>query len=69
MEKVIKETTFAEEAAQDKAWWKSRSPRERLEALNFLIRTYYGIADESARRLPRLPQIVERPLHSDVDTA
>jgi hypothetical protein len=60
--RVLTEISPREQEAQDKAFWKSQSPAARLAALNFLVRHYYGLLDESPTRFSRLPAITERPM-------
>ena len=57
--KVVKFTTFkeVEESNPDLEYWLSRTPEERLEAVEFLRRQVYG----RPARLQRVLRIVELP--------
>ena len=52
-------TTFAEAEAEDRAYWHSRSPQERLEALEKMRQLNYDY-DPVADRLQRILEVVER---------
>lgn len=56
---VISVVTREEAHRQDIAYWKSRSPEERLEALESLRQTVYGY-DPAVTRLQRVLEIIER---------
>lgn len=51
---------FREAEKADREFWKSKTPEERLEALEYLRRMTYGEAACTAR-LQRVLEIVERP--------
>jgi hypothetical protein len=55
---VIQLTSFAEADANDIAYWMSRTPTERIEALEYLRRWVYGDAAVDAR-LQRVLELVE----------
>ncbi|BCY19301.1 hypothetical protein hrd7_31500 [Leptolinea sp. HRD-7] len=56
---VISVVTREEAHRQDIAYWKSRTPEERLEALESLRQTVYGY-DPAVTRLQRVLEIIER---------
>jgi hypothetical protein len=45
---VIARTTFAQAEADDVAYWMSKTPAERIEALEYLRRWVYGDAQVDA---------------------
>ena len=53
-------TTLAEADQEDKAYWRSRSPDERLAALELSRQIAYGY-DPTTRGLSRLFEVVEFP--------
>ncbi|PWU12217.1 MAG: hypothetical protein C5B50_21815 [Verrucomicrobia bacterium] len=46
--------------AADRAWWHALEPIERMRQLEFLRELNYG-SQVTDRRLPRLPQVSQRP--------
>jgi hypothetical protein len=50
--------TFAEAQQEDLIYWRSRTPDERLAALEFCRQIAYGY-DPTARRLSRFLEVVE----------
>jgi len=52
--------SFAEAEREDRAYWRSRSPAERLEALELSRQIAYGY-DPNTRGLSRLFEVVEFP--------
>lgn len=55
---VFAVTTVQEAEREDRAYWKSRTPDERLAALELCRQIAYG-CDPTARRLSRFFEIVE----------
>ncbi len=53
-------TSLAEAEKADLAYWRSRSPDERLEALELSRQIAYGY-DPTARRLSRFFEVIEFP--------
>jgi hypothetical protein len=51
-------SSFEEAEKQDKAYWLSRTPYERLQYMELLRRINYGA--DAAARLQRVLEIVER---------
>lgn len=47
-------SSFAEAEAADRAYWHSRTPLERLEALELMRQSAYGYEDPTASRLERV---------------
>jgi hypothetical protein len=58
--KTLSVTTLAQADADDIAFWKSRTPAERMEALVMIRRVLYGEAAVTGR-LQRVLEIIERP--------
>jgi hypothetical protein len=56
---VISVVTREEAQRQDIAFWKSKTPAERLEALESLRQTVYGY-DPAVTRLQRVLEVIER---------
>jgi hypothetical protein len=52
-------TDFVQANSDDSAYWKSRTPAERMEALAIIRRVLYGEAAVTGR-LQRVLEIVER---------
>lgn len=52
--------TLAEKGDDDKAYWATKTPEERLEALELLRQIMYGY-DPLAERLQRVFTVVEFP--------
>jgi len=58
MEKVIQKKNLHDTTpSDDLAWWLTRSPEERIEAVEILRRQLNG----NAERLQRVARIIERP--------
>lgn len=60
IQKIVKKYRLQESAATqaDLAYWLSKPPEERVAAVDYLRRQYYG----NATRLQRVARIVQRPL-------
>lgn len=52
-------TTFSEQAEEEKQYWLSRSPSERLKAIEVLRQISYGY-DPSTTRLAKVFAIIKR---------
>jgi hypothetical protein len=55
---VFKVTSLFDQS-DDKEYWLSKTPDERLEAVELMRRIIYG--DEAAKRLQRVLEITQRP--------
>jgi hypothetical protein len=53
-------SSFAEADAEDRAYWHSRTPEERLIALELMRQSAFGYASLSAARLQRVFEVVRR---------
>ena len=60
MDKTAFSVGSLHEDSDEKAYWLSRSPEERLEAIEILRQVAYGY-DPATSRLSRVLEVVERP--------
>lgn len=51
-------SSFAEADKADRHYWQTKTPEERLEALELMRQSAYGYTDPTARRLQRVLEIV-----------
>jgi hypothetical protein len=51
--------------SDEKAFWQTKNPAERLEALELMRQILYGYDDATAPRLQRVLDVVERARASD----
>ncbi len=61
IEKIVTRTTFRDAERKDKAFWMSRTPGQRIDALTTMVNAYLDAQDESSQRLQRVYRIVRRP--------
>lgn len=54
-------SSFEEADEDDRKYWQSRTPNERLEALELMRQSAYGYTDPTAKRLQRVLEIVSFP--------
>jgi hypothetical protein len=59
IQKVIKKRSLQEASStqEELAYWLSKTPEERVAAVDYLRRQYYG----SAARLQRVARVIQRP--------
>jgi hypothetical protein len=50
-------SSFEEADAADRAYWHSKTPLERLEALELMRQSAYGYEDPTTRRLERVLEV------------
>jgi len=57
--KVVKKGSLKDKSSnkEDLTYWLSKSPQERIEAVEILRRQYYG----STARLQRIVRVIQRP--------
>jgi hypothetical protein len=60
MDKTVVKKLDLHQRTNDLEYWLSRSPEERLEAVNFLLEQYLDLHDEIPRRLQRVYKVIER---------
>lgn len=51
-------SSFEKSDEADREYWRSKSPAERLEALELMRQSAYGYDDSTTRRLQRVFEIV-----------
>lgn len=59
MDKTAFSVVASHDNSDDKEFWKSKTPGERLEALEYLRQTAYGY-DPATTRLQRILEVVKR---------
>lgn len=60
MEKKVKKLTFDEAEREDIAHWKSKTPEEKLEMLQYLREIYYTLKNESREGFQRVYRIIKQ---------
>ena len=60
MEKVAKKVPLKNAESSDIEYWKSRTPEEKLDALQYLRELYYELKNESRKRFQKIYRIVKR---------
>jgi hypothetical protein len=60
MEKVTKKVSLKDAENLDIEYWKSRTPEEKLDTLQYLRELYYELTNESRKRFQRIYRIVKR---------
>lgn len=60
MERTIKKLTFQEAEKEDIEYWKSKTPEEKLDALQHLREIYYKFKNESRKRFQRVYHIIKQ---------
>jgi len=58
VDRSIYEVASLDDEGHDKAYWQTKSPRERMEALELLRQIVYGY-DPATTRLQRVFEVVE----------
>lgn len=59
MEKSIKIISFREAEKADKEYWKTKTPEERLDILQYLREEYYIFKNENRKGLQRVYRIIK----------
>jgi hypothetical protein len=60
MEKVVKKIPLKNAESLDIEYWKSCTPEEKLDTLQYLRELYYELKNESRKRFQRIYRIVKR---------
>ncbi len=60
MEKVARIMSYREAEERDIQYWKKASPEEKLDTLQYLREMYYGLKNESRKRLRRVYRITQQ---------
>ncbi len=56
----MKKLSFEESEKEDIAYWKSKSPEEKLDALQELRDIYYEINNENRKRFQRFYRVIKQ---------
>ncbi len=60
MEKNIHITTFDKESVEDFEYWRSKTPEERLDTLQYLREMVYDLKNENRKGFQRVLRIIEQ---------
>jgi len=60
MEKIFKKISLKESDRQDILYWKSVTPREKLDVVQTLRENYYILRHEDRKRLQRVYRIIKQ---------
>ena len=60
MEKVIRKISLKDKRNYDLEYWLSKTPEERISAIEFLRQQFYETEDGSTPRLQRVIKIIKR---------
>jgi len=60
VEKITRKITFKDAERLDIEYWKSCTPEEKLDILQYLRELYYDFKNESRKRFQRIYRIVKR---------
>ena len=60
MEKVIRKISLKDKRNYNLEYWLSKTPEERISAIEFLRKQFYETKDGSAPRLQRVINIIKR---------
>ncbi|MFA6102913.1 MAG: hypothetical protein WCV67_16305 [Victivallaceae bacterium] len=60
MKKTLSVSTFSKEASEDKEYWRSKTPEERLDALELLRLQSGKFLYEYPARLSRIIEVVKK---------
>ncbi len=60
VEKKVNRLTFKEAEKEDIAYWKSKTPEEKLETLQYLREIYYTLKNESRKGFQRVYRIIKQ---------
>ena len=60
MEKVIRKISLKDKRNYDLEYWLSKTPEERISAIEFLRKQFYETKDGSSPRLQRVINIIKR---------
>lgn len=60
MDKTILSVTTLDAESDEKAYWQTKTPQERLEALELMRQVIYGY-DPATARLQRILEVVKGP--------
>lgn len=60
MEEVVRKISLKDKCSYDLEYWLSKTPEERVAAIEFLRQQFYETKDGSAPRLQRVAKIIKR---------
>lgn len=60
MGKALRKLSFEEAEKEDIAYWKSKTPEEKLDALQHLREIYYDLNNENRERFQRFYRIIKQ---------
>ena len=60
MEKVLKKVSLKKADELDIEFWKSKTPAERLDTLQYLREIYYEFKNESRKRFQRVYRVIKQ---------
>ncbi len=60
MGKELRKLSFEEAEKEDIAYWKSKTPEEKLDALQHLREIYYDLNNENRERFQRFYRIIKQ---------
>ncbi len=60
MEKVVRKISLKDKRNYDLEYWLSKTPEERISAIEFLRQQFYETEDGSTPRLQRVAKIIKR---------
>ncbi|KAF0151246.1 MAG: hypothetical protein FD143_2101 [Ignavibacteria bacterium] len=60
MKKVVKKISLKDKRNYDLEYWLSKTPEERIAAVEFLRKQFYEVKDGDAPRLQRTVNVIKR---------
>lgn len=60
MEKVVRKISIRDKRNYDLEYWLTKTPEERISAIEFLRQQFYEMKDGSTPRLQRVVNIIKR---------
>ena len=60
MKNHLKKLTLEEAEQSDIQYWKSRSPEEKLDTLQYLREIYYSVKNESRKGFQRVYRVIKQ---------
>lgn len=60
MGKAVRKVSFEEAELSDIEYWKSKTPEEKLDALQYLRELYYTLKNESRKGFQRVYHIIKQ---------
>jgi predicted solute-binding protein len=60
MERVLKKVSLKEADKLDIEFWKSKTPEERLDVLQYLREIYYEFKNEDRKRFQRVYKVIKQ---------